>query len=86
MTQARPWLGATALVLAAVLALIVLLNTFAPSPQGPADSAYATTPEGVAAWSELLSRSGHPVQPCASRWLARRSPRARRWSCSGPTR
>jgi hypothetical protein len=51
-------------VLAAVAGLAVLsaaINAFVPSQHGPPSSSYATTPAGLAAYAELLGRSGHPV-------------------------
>lgn len=52
----------------AVVGAIVLLNAaiaaigaLFPSPSGPASSSYATAPEGLAAFADLLERSGHPV-------------------------
>ena len=55
------WTGAAAAVVALFFALGLLTEAFAPSPQGPPGSAYATTPDGVAAWASLLQRAGHPV-------------------------
>lgn len=55
------WTSAALAVLAAFLVLGLLADAFAPAPSGPAGSAYATTPAGVAAWAELLARAGHPV-------------------------
>ena len=50
---------------AAVLALNLLLyglRELTPEPSGPPSSAYSTTPEGAAAWAELLERRGHRVR------------------------
>ena len=55
------WAGAAAVVVALFFALGLLTEAFAPSPRGPPGSAYATTPDGVAAWASLLERDGHPV-------------------------
>ncbi len=55
------WAGAAAAVVALFFALGLLTEAFAPSPEGPPGSAYATTPDGVAAWASLLQRDGHPV-------------------------
>lgn len=56
-----PWLGAALVVVAAFFVLGLIADAFAPSPQGPAGSAYATSSGGAAAWAELLERAGHPV-------------------------
>lgn len=48
-------------VVLAFLAIGLVAHALAPSPVGPALSSYATTPDGVAAWAELLQRAGHPV-------------------------
>jgi hypothetical protein len=50
--------------LAAAVGLAVLsaaINAAVPRQHGPPSSSYATTPAGLAAYAELLSRSGHPV-------------------------
>ena len=52
-------------LLVVVLAAIVAINVFGGSdrrPQGPASSSYATAPAGVAAYAELLGRSGYRVR------------------------
>jgi hypothetical protein len=47
---------------AAILNLLVLaLNHYSRVPSGPAGSSFSTVPEGVAAYSDLLGRTGHPV-------------------------
>lgn len=55
--------------LLAIVVLVVALNVAAliesalrPEPSGKTGSAYATQPEGTAAWAELLKRSGHGVR------------------------
>lgn len=55
--------------MAVVVALVVLGGRLAvalvdrpPAPGGPAGSSYATAPEGLAAWAELLAAAGHPVE------------------------
>jgi hypothetical protein len=61
---APPWSGwvlAAAAVLAAFLIAGLLAEGLSPTPGGPPSSSYATAPNGVAAWAELLGRSGHPV-------------------------
>ena len=59
-----PRLAWSALALSVLLAFAVigaLFAAFAPTPSGPALSSYATTPDGLAAWAELLARDGHSV-------------------------
>lgn len=53
----------------ALLAVVVAINVIgafvdalAPSPGGPASSSFATTPHGLAAWSELARRNGVRVR------------------------
>lgn len=57
----RGWVAAAVGLVCAFLLLGLLADAFAPAPEGPAESSYATTPGGVAAWAELLTRAGHPV-------------------------
>jgi hypothetical protein len=52
---------AAAGVVVAFLIAGFLADALAPAPSGPTSSSYATTPTGVAAWAELLERSGHHV-------------------------
>ena len=53
--------------IAAVLNLLVLgLNHYSHVPSGPASSSFSTVPEGVAAYSDLLDRAGHPVSRLTS--------------------
>ncbi|MDQ6818893.1 MAG: DUF4350 domain-containing protein [Actinomycetota bacterium] len=59
--QWRGWATVGLVVLTALVLLGLILGGFAPAPEGPAESSYATTPAGVAAWAELLDRTGHPV-------------------------
>lgn len=49
-------------VVALNIGLGLLRETFA-GPDGRPSSAYATAPEGIAAYTELLARSGYPVVP-----------------------
>jgi len=42
-------------------ALAVLSEAYAAGPAGPASSSYSTSPNGFAAWAELLTRTGHAV-------------------------
>lgn len=61
--MSTPWkvvLGVAAAVLAANLALGEL-DDATRDPSGPASSSFATTPEGAAAYAELLERYDHPV-------------------------
>lgn len=55
------WIAAAVMVLVAFIMVGLIGDELAPAPQGPALSSYATTPDGVAAWAELLSRDGHQV-------------------------
>jgi len=63
----RPFRARTvvALVVGAVVAVNLLLAALAELtrvPAGPPSSSYATAPEGVAAYADLLVRSGHQVE------------------------
>lgn len=49
-------------VIVALNVALLLVDALLPSPSGPASSSYATASEGLAAWAELLERSGHPVE------------------------
>lgn len=58
--SARGWT-----LLAVALAAIVAINVFGGSdrrPHGPTSSSYATAPAGVAAYAELLERSGYRIR------------------------
>ncbi len=61
LTDARRWAAAAVAVAGIFLAAGLLGEVFAPAPAGPEGSSYATSTGGVAAWAELLSRAGHPV-------------------------
>ncbi len=61
LTDARRWAAAAVAVAGVFLAAGLLGEVFAPAPAGPEGSSYATSTGGVAAWAELLSRAGHPV-------------------------
>jgi hypothetical protein len=53
------------IALAAVVALNLLLreiDSATQTPGGPRSSSYATAPHGLAAYAELLRRSGHPIR------------------------
>jgi hypothetical protein len=49
-------------VLATFLALGLLGDALGGGPGGPTSSSYATGAQGLAAWAELLSDTGHPVE------------------------
>ena len=51
--------GLAAIVVLNALALV--LNQFGGARPGPASSSYTTSPEGLAAYADLLDRFGHPV-------------------------
>jgi hypothetical protein len=48
-------------LLAVLIGLSAAVDVFVPSQHGPTSSSYATTPGGLAAYAELLARTGHPV-------------------------
>lgn len=49
-------------VLGTFLALGILGDALGGGPGGPTSSSYATGAQGLAAWAELLSDTGHPVE------------------------
>ena len=49
-------------VIVAVDLAVALLDSIAGGPSGPPLSAFATTPQGVAGYADLLSQYGHRVQ------------------------
>ena len=59
--EGRLVLGALAVVVAVNLVTVVV-DAFLPSPEGPRSSSFATSPEGAAAWAELVRRSGGEVR------------------------
>jgi hypothetical protein len=59
--EGRLAFGAVAVVVAVNL-VTVAVDAFLPSPGGPASSSFATAPRGMAAWAELLDRSGAEVR------------------------
>jgi hypothetical protein len=61
-SRRRRWIVGAVLFVAAVNAIALLLGSLAPTPGGPTSSSYATGPDGVAAWAELLERSGRRVE------------------------
>jgi hypothetical protein len=54
-------------VIAGVFAITAAVDALVPSPEGPRSSSFATSPHGVAAWAELLDRSGTEVRPLRER-------------------
>jgi hypothetical protein len=61
----RPWriaLVVVAVLVAVNLALRFLGTLTGGTPGGPRSSSYATSPQGNAAYAELLGREGHPVE------------------------
>ena len=57
----KAWAAAAVAVVLVLFTLGLIADAFAPAPEGPAGSSYATSPAGAAAWAELLTRAGHPV-------------------------
>ena len=53
--------GLLAFVVAVAL-VASLIDVFAPTPSGPESSSYATSPEGLAGFAELLEREGRAVR------------------------
>jgi Domain of unknown function (DUF4350) len=49
-------------VIVAVYAITAAVDALVPSPEGPASSSFSTAPRGMAAWAELLDRSGTEVR------------------------
>lgn len=67
--MSRPWriaLGVVALLIVVNLALRLLGTLTGGTPGGPRSSSYATSPQGDAAYAELLGRAGHPVEQVRS--------------------
>jgi hypothetical protein len=58
----RGWVATCAGLALTFLALAIIGHLARGQPGGPASSSYATGETGVAAWAELLSRSGRAVQ------------------------
>ena len=67
-----------ALTLLAVNLLAYAVDALVPSPEGPRSSAFATAPEGVAAWADLARRSGRE-DPAALERAADAAEREERW-------
>jgi Domain of unknown function (DUF4350) len=60
-STAPRWLALCIGVVAIFLTLGLLGELFGGGPSGPVSSSYATNSQGLAAWAELLSRTGHTV-------------------------
>lgn len=63
--MSRPWriaLAVVALLVVVNVALRFLGTLTGGTPGGPRSSSYATSPQGAAAYAELLGRAGHPIQ------------------------
>ncbi len=61
-----PWARWTVGIVVAVVVLnvgLTILRGIYGGPQGEPSSSYATSPEGIAGYAELLARNGHPVVP-----------------------
>jgi hypothetical protein len=54
-------------VVVGVNLVTVVVDAVIPSPSGPASSSFATSPEGAAAWAELIRRSGGEVRALRER-------------------
>ena len=59
--RVRRWLIFGALFVLAVNLIALALGSAAPTPGGPTSSSYATGPDGLAAYAELLARTGRTV-------------------------
>jgi hypothetical protein len=64
--EGRLAFGAVAIVVAVNL-VTVAVDAFLPSPDGPRSSSFATAPQGMAAWAELIERSGGEVRQLRER-------------------
>lgn len=56
----KPWFVILAFIVGVNL-IAFILASLAPTPSGPPSSSYATSPEGLAAYAELLERDGRSV-------------------------
>lgn len=73
--MSRPWriaLTVVALLVVVNVALRLLGTLTGGTPGGPRSSSYATSPQGDAAFADLLGHAGHPVEQ--DRSLPHRSP------------
>lgn len=60
--RAQRVVGSVVAVIVAVNVVLAALGDVVPkSPSGPASSSFATAPDGLAAYADLLERSGHDV-------------------------
>ncbi len=61
----KPRLGRALRVIAVIVAIVFVLaaiiDQVSPGASGPLGSSYATAPQGLSAYAELLTRAGHPV-------------------------
>jgi hypothetical protein len=48
-------------IVAIALVLAAIVDQVSPGASGPLGSSYATAPQGLSAYAELLTRTGHPV-------------------------
>jgi hypothetical protein len=64
--EGRAAFGVGAL-LAGLLAVTIVLDALVPSPGGPRSSSFATAPDGLAAWAELVRRTGGEVRALRER-------------------
>jgi Domain of unknown function (DUF4350) len=48
-------------ILAIVVVLAAIIDQVSPGASGPLGSSYATAPQGLSGYAELLTRGGHPV-------------------------
>ena len=57
------WVTGIVIAVVAINVGLTLLRDAYGRPEGRPSSSYATSPEGIAAFAELLARRGHPVLP-----------------------
>jgi hypothetical protein len=57
----RRWILIALAFIVAVNLVAFVVGSLAPTPGGPTSSSFATGPDGIAAWADLLARSGHDV-------------------------
>jgi Domain of unknown function (DUF4350) len=59
--EGRLLFGAVAVIVAVNLVTLAV-DALLPSPEGPRSSSFATSPQGMAAWAEVIRRSGSDVR------------------------